>query len=110
MALEHADAILARSRRITRDNLRLLDEWVQDTPAISFVRPKGGTTALLSYDLDVPSYELCETLIRETGVMLTPGSVMGMEGTLRIGFGNDTEALRSGLPRLGKWFAEQVKS
>ena len=61
----------------------------------------------MHYDLDMPSYDLWETLIRDTGVMLTPGVVMNMEGTLRVGFGNDTASLENGLPRLTDWFAAQ---
>ncbi|WP_120501893.1 aminotransferase [Roseovarius sp. EL26] len=106
MALDNAAAILKRSRQITRDNLNALDAWVQSEPLISYVKPAGGTTALLHYDLDIPSYDLCETLIRDTGVMLTPGSVMGMEGGLRIGFANETQALIDGLPRLSVWFSK----
>ncbi|SLN10915.1 Capreomycidine synthase [Roseovarius albus] len=107
MALENVDAILERSRRITRENLAILDDWVQGERSISYVKPAGGTTALLRYALNMPSYELCEAVIRDTGVMLTPGSVMGMEGTLRIGFANETQALKDGLPRLSEWFSKQ---
>ena len=105
MALENAETILERSRAITRRNLAILSDWVDATPGMGFVRPNGGTTALLDYDLDMPSYELCEALIRDTGVMLTPGSVMGMEGTLRIGFANATEDMEKGLPRIANWLA-----
>lgn len=103
MALENAGAILDRSRTITRTNLAILADWVAATPGISFVRPRGGTTAILSYDFDIPSYQLCEALIEDTGVMFTPGSVMGMEGTVRIGFGNETRSLQHGLPRVAAW-------
>ena len=107
MALANVDAILGRSRQITRENLAILDDWVQGESSISYVKPAGGTTALLLYALNMPSYELCEAVIRDTGVMLTPGSVMGMEGTLRIGFANETQALKDGLPRLSDWFSNQ---
>ena len=108
MALENAGAILERSHQITRTNLEFLDQWVNSEPLISYVKPAGGTTALLHYALDIPSYELCEMLIRDTGVMLTPGSVMGMEGTLRIGFANETQALIDGLPHLSEWFSKNA--
>ncbi|WP_420857256.1 aminotransferase class I/II-fold pyridoxal phosphate-dependent enzyme [Marivivens marinus] len=107
MALENADLILDRSRAITRTNLSILSDWVAATPGVDFVEPTGGTTTLLSYDLDMPSYDLCEALIRDTGVMFTPGSVMGMEGTVRVGFGNATENLTSGLPRVADWLASR---
>lgn len=103
MALEHAGAILDRSRSITRTNLAILSDWVAETPGLNFVQPAGGTTALVTYDFDLPSYALCKALIEDTGVMFTPGSAMGMEGAIRIGFANATDDLKRGLPRVAEW-------
>ncbi|WP_371154057.1 aminotransferase class I/II-fold pyridoxal phosphate-dependent enzyme [Jannaschia sp. 2305UL9-9] len=103
LALENADRILARSTSITRENLAILADWVAAEPGISWVRPAAGTTALLHYDLDMPSEELCRDLLERTGVLLTPGGVMGAEGTLRIGFANRTQDLRDGLPLLSEF-------
>ncbi len=105
MALENAEAIFARGREITGTNLDALGAMVDRTEGLDWVRPEAGTTALLRCDLDMPSYALCEQLIAETGVMLTPGSVMGMEGYLRIGFGNPSDEFAEGLGRLEEWFA-----
>ena len=52
IALENHEAILGRSREITRINLNILANWVDQEPLISWVKPKSGTTALLKYDLD----------------------------------------------------------
>jgi aspartate/methionine/tyrosine aminotransferase len=106
VALEHKDAILERNRAIVRGNLAVLDEWVAGQPRISYVKPQSGTTALLKYDLDVPSRDLCVALLEQTGVMLTPGSALDVEGYLRIGYANDPEVLREGLARMGKFFAD----
>jgi aspartate/methionine/tyrosine aminotransferase len=106
LALERADDILARSRRITRANLAILSDWVAREPSIDWVAPTAGTTALLRYATDLPSERLCLDLLERTGVLLTPGSTMGMEGTLRIGFGNRTEDLRAGLPLLSAFLRE----
>jgi aspartate/methionine/tyrosine aminotransferase len=100
MALESADRILARARAITRGNLAVLADWIEAEPLISWVRPRSGTTALLRYDLDMPSRDLCVALLRETGVLLTPGSAMGMEGHLRIGYACAPEVLKEGLARV----------
>ena len=100
LALEAKDKILARSREITRGNLQVLDEWVQNEPRISYLRPAAATVALLKYDADMPSEAFCLELLDQTGVLLVPGSVMDMEGYLRIGFANDPDALREGLLRL----------
>lgn len=103
MALEAKDKILARSQRITRQNLQILDDWVATEPAMSYIKPLAGTTALLKYDFDIPSRDFCIRLLQATGVMLTPGSVMHMEGWLRIGYANDPEILQTGLAKISSF-------
>ena len=100
MALEHRDKILERSRRITRENLQIVKGWITNEPLLSWVVPKSGTTALLKYDLPMSSRAFCEALLKEEGVMLTPGSAMDMEGWLRLGYTNPVEDLKIGLARL----------
>ena len=78
LALENSSKILARSQAITRTNLAILSEWVDQQPLISWVKPRSGTTALLKYALDMPSRDFCVALLQETGVMFTPGSAMEM--------------------------------
>ena len=107
LALEASDRVLARSRALLRGNLALLSGWVDAEPAITWIRPTGGTTALLRYDLDLPSERLCLDLLAEEGVLLTPGSAMGVEGHLRIGFGNEPRAMRDGLPRLSAFLGRR---
>ena len=100
IALENHEPILERSRKITRENLQIISEWIVDEPSISWVKPQSGTTALLKYEFDMPSRDFCVNLLKETGVMLTPGSALDMEGQVRIGFANDTEVLKTGLELL----------
>lgn len=107
IALENRDKILARSHAITRTNLAILAEWVDGEPLISWVKPKSGTTALLKYDLPLTSEAFCIRLLERTGVMLTPGSAMDMEGHLRIGYTNGEGVLRAGLKRISAFLAEE---
>ncbi|MFC6447899.1 aminotransferase [Shinella zoogloeoides] len=107
IALENRDKILARSHAITRRNLAILAEWVEDEPLIAWVKPQSGTTALLKYDLPISSEAFCTTLLERTGVMLTPGSAMDMEGYLRIGYANGEAILREGLKRLSVFLREE---
>lgn len=97
IALEAKDAILGRNRALTRRNLAILADWVAAEPAISWVRPASGTTALLAFDLPMTSADFCRALQAETGVMLLPGSALDMEGTVRIGYACATDILRAGL-------------
>ena len=105
MALEAGDKILARSRAITRANLGILDAWMSGEPSMSYVKPKSATVALLKYDFDMPSQEFCRKLLQETGVMLTPGSAMDMEGYVRIGYANDGAVIAAGLEKLSGFLA-----
>ena len=107
IALEHRDALLERNRAIVRTNLAILDAWVAAEPLISYVKPKGGTVTLLKYNVPtLGSAEFCRRLIEETGVLLMPGAALGMEGHVRIGFGNGTEVLRQGLEQTSRFLAQ----
>ncbi|MFG2967965.1 aminotransferase [Streptomyces sp. NPDC048288] len=103
VALENKDAILARAHRITRTNLAILDEWLGGRHDIGYVRPSSGTTALLRYRAPIGSYEFCTRLLERTGVIFTPGAAFGIEHTVRIGFADDTETLRTGLGLVGQF-------
>ena len=105
IALENRDAILARSREITRTNLEMLDAWVAREPLISYIKPKSATVALLKYDLDMSSRDFCVQLLEAKGVMFTPGSVMDMEGYVRIGFANNPQEMALGLQKVSEFLA-----
>lgn len=101
VALENRDTILGRARQITRTNLAILDAWIAGRDDVSYVKPASGTTALLRYDAPLDSYELCRRLLADTGVMFTPGAAFEIEGTVRVGFADDTETLQTGLDLFG---------
>lgn len=103
LALEAKNEILKRSRQITRGNLQILDDWISSESRVSYVKPKSGTTALLKFHIDLPSREFCVQLLKATGVMLTPGSAMDMEGWIRIGYANDPEILSQGLAKISEF-------
>ncbi|MEM7189416.1 MAG: aminotransferase [Pseudomonadota bacterium] len=107
LALEHKDQLLARSHKITRGNLEILSDWVDGQDRVSWVKPKAGTTALLNYDLPTPSRDLAIGLLKDTGVMMTPGSALHMEGYLRIGYANNPVILSEGLARTSGFLAQQ---
>jgi len=107
LALEHSDKLLSRSQKITRSNLVVLEDWVKKEPLINWVKPRSGTTAMLKYDLPITSREFCVNLLRDTGVMFTPGSALNMEGYIRIGFANNPAVLSEGLARVSEFLSRQ---
>ena len=110
IAMENVDKLLARSREITRNNLEALAKWVAAEPLISWVRPRSATVTLLKYDLDMSSRDFCLALMKETGVMFTPGSALDIEGYVRIGYANHPEVLKAGLPRVSEFLATHARA
>lgn len=98
-ALAHADKILARSRRIVRQNLAALEAWVDSEEHLSFVKPEAGTTALVYYDYDLDSYEFCTRMIQTTGALVTPGDAFEEPKSMRIGYAysDNVDDLKEGL-------------
>ena len=108
LALENHTRVLERSQRITRGNLVVLEEWIASHPRLSWVKPRSGTTTLVKIDLPMTSREFCIALLKETGVMFTPGDAFGMEGYVRIGFANTPGILREGLARVSDFLDKQT--
>lgn len=110
IALENRDRISERNMKIIRSNLDILDSWVNEEEILSYVKPKGGTTALVKYDYDMASRDLCIDILQKTGVLFAPGSAMNMEGWVRIGYANDTEILKAGLSLVSNYFKKLSNS
>ena len=106
LALGAKDKILERNRAIIRENLQILDDWVKTTPRVSYVTPKAGTTAFVHIDTKLTSHEFCERLVKEKGVMFTPGSALHTEGFVRIGYANNKEVLKKGLELTSEFLKE----
>ena len=108
-ALKHSDKLLERSRKIVRENLQILDNWVSSEPHVSYVKPKGGTTALVYYDLDIPSYEFCEEMYKKTGAFVTPGDCFEVPHSMRIGYAYGKQDLIDGLKAISEYIAMKTR-
>ena len=108
-ALKHSDKLLERSRKIVRENLQILDDWVSSEPHVSYVKPKAGTTALVYYDLDIPSYEFCEEMYKKTGAFVTPGDCFEVPHSMRIGYAYGKQDLIDGLKAISEYIAMKTR-
>lgn len=108
-ALKHRDKLLERSRKIVRENLQILDDWISSEPHVSYVKPKAGTTALVYYDLDIPSYEFCEEMYKKTGAFVTPGDCFEVPHSMRIGYAYGKQDLIDGLKAISKYIAMKTR-
>lgn len=102
-ALKNYDKVMERSLRIVRTNAKILDDWVQSEPKISYVKPQAGTTAMLKYDYPIASEEFCISLFRANGAFLTPGSCFDLEGYVRIGYACEKQVLQDGLAKVSEF-------
>ena len=102
IALRHCDELLKRNRSIVRTNLAILDDWIKSSRHFRYTKPQAGTTALVYYDFDMPSYEFCTRLYNETGAFVTPGDCFEEAHSMRIGYGSDTETLKEGLAAISR--------
>lgn len=108
-ALKHRDKLLERSRKIVRENLQILDDWVGSEPHVSYVKPQAGTTALVYYDLDISSYEFCEEMYKKTGAFVTPGDCFEVPHSMRIGYAYGKQDLIDGLKAISEYIAMKTR-
>lgn len=108
-ALKHSDKLLERSRKIVRENLQILDDWVGSEPHVSYVKPQAGTTALVYYDLDISSYEFCEEMYKKTGAFVTPGDCFEVPHSMRIGYAYGKQDLIDGLKAISEYIAMKTR-
>ena len=93
--------ILGRTRGILAANYPVLEEWLAPRGDLfRLVPPRAGAIAYLRYAWRVNSTELVTRLREEQGVLIVPGDHFGMDGFLRVGFGNEPQDLRAGLQRI----------
>lgn len=109
VALKHRDKLLERSRKIVRENLQILGDWVGSEPHVSYVKPKAGTTALVYYDLDISSYEFCEEMYKKTGAFVTPGDCFEVPHSMRIGYAYGKQDLIDGLKAISEYIAMKTR-
>lgn len=108
VALAHRDVMLRRNQAIVRENLAILDAWVDEHEHFYYTKPKAGTTALVYYDYDIPSYEFCKEMYHKTGAFVTPGDCFEQPHSMRIGYACDKQTLKDGLAAIAA-FADTLE-
>ena len=95
--------LLSRTRSHLRANYALVETWMAENgESIECVPPNAGAMAYLRSDWSIPTAELAQRLLDEKSVLLVPGEHYMMAGWIRVGFGGDSEELRSGLERVSQ--------
>jgi aspartate/methionine/tyrosine aminotransferase len=93
--------LLERTRGILRANLPLIETWLAEhNPAFSWIRPEAGAIFYVRYNYSVNSTELVTRLRETKSVLIVPGDHFGMDGYLRVGYGERPDYLSAGLTRV----------
>jgi aspartate/methionine/tyrosine aminotransferase len=92
--------LLERTRGILRSNLPLIEAWLTKTGGFRWIRPEAGAIVYARYEYPINSTELVTRVREEKNVLLVPGDHFGMDGYLRLGFGEPSEYMHTGLNRV----------
>ena len=106
--------LIRQTMDAARPSFEVVRAWMERSDAFSWVPPGGGFLSFPSFDLDVPSWELCVRLLKEPyRTYLIPGSCYGadFEGRVRLGFGpgTATEEILAGLEAIDAFVKDQTK-
>jgi len=107
-ALEPArrQRLLARTRGILNRNYPIIADWLREHAGFSYAPPDAGAIIYAQYRHAINSTDLVTRLRVEKSLLIVPGDHFGMDGYLRLGFGDEPEHLRKGLDRLGEAIAD----
>ena len=100
LAPERRARLFERTRGILRRNLPLMEEWLREAGGFHWIKPEAGAIVYVRYDHPINSTTLVTRLREEKSVLIVPGDHFGMDGYLRLGFGEPPEYNRAGLDRL----------
>lgn len=108
IALRAKENVLARSRRMIQANLALVESFMQrHADRFEWIAPRAGSIAFPKLLGDASIDDFADALVRQTGVLLLPGSVYNHAGNhFRLGLGrtNVPEALE----KLERFLKEQA--
>jgi capreomycidine synthase len=103
-ALEHEGKLRSLRLEQARTNLDILSGWMAvQEQWFEWVKPWGGVTAFPRLRHVSDTTHFCHSVLQETGTLLVPGSCFHQPQHIRIGFGGQTDQLRTGLARLAEF-------
>lgn len=107
IALEHADKIYARSRKIVNENKAKVDQWLAGHKYLHQYAEAWGTTYLIHYDLDVDAQKFCDDLLDRKGVLVCHGECFYLPHTFRLSLSH-AEHLEEGMRLIDEYMDELV--
>lgn len=105
--LKQADALTDRARSAARAGVGVVDRWVQATPGLTWHRPSTAGFGTVTLPAGVDDVALAEALHDDHGVLVVPGTLWELPGTVRISWLQaEPEAVAKGLNGLARLLAD----
>ena len=98
--LRKRTAFVARARRIYSDNSALVANFAEEVRAVAGTRIGGAPFCLVRYGKGPGAITFCTSLLRKTGVLVSPGDFFGAPKAFRLCFTGGSTDLRQGLDAL----------
>jgi aspartate/methionine/tyrosine aminotransferase len=104
------EKILNRNRRMLRENLSTLENWLlKHKEMFHYIPPKAGGIVFLRYNLPINSTKLTTRLREEKSCFIVAGDCFGMDNYIRIGIGSEKEYFLAGLTLFSELIEELKK-
>jgi aspartate/methionine/tyrosine aminotransferase len=101
---------IKRNHTIRQANIDTWNNWCKENPElVKCTDPKGGFTVFPRYKNRLGSSKFAERLLKDEGVMVSPGDQFGVERHLRINIGTKGETFANGLERIGRFMRRIMK-
>lgn len=106
IALRAKDTIIQNHLKRINRNLELLDAFFKRyTKLFSWVKPQAGTICFPKLLLNETSFDFCEAVVKDAGIMILPSTVYAYDDKhFRLGFG------RENMPEALSRFEEYIKN
>jgi aspartate/methionine/tyrosine aminotransferase len=107
-ALKERAKFHARAKAIVAENYGSLLEWAEATPGVTLVRPDGGPICFPEVTLPKgqDGIAVARRLLKQKGILTTPGELFGRPGHFRVGCGADPDKTRAALAALSRSLAK----
>ena len=103
----HQRKVIERNLSIIRTNRAIVNEWMATEPRASWIAPKGVSVSYMRLDIPVDDESFCLDLLRDTGVLLVPGSRFDLPRGARLGYCAPEQVLREGLATLSSYLRKR---
>jgi aspartate/methionine/tyrosine aminotransferase len=88
LALRHREVLIRRNREIVLRNLPLLEAFIrQRSDLFEWVKPNASPIGFARFKPQRDVQSFCEEVVKNSGVLLLPGTVYDQPGHIRFGYG-----------------------